>query len=171
MKISLKRWTNLSGTISAAIFGGQYAGSPVPNTPTLSQWEEIKLRYPSIPLTVVSFDDTRHYISADAPEDFERALAEFLAMRPVRGKVGYSTPRASPRAEVMQAAGAAEIRISYGRPAVKDRKIWSSLVQNGRVWRAGANEATRFIVNHDVLVEGSRPLSRKLHIFCDSGRY
>src|SRR5438034_2325252 len=63
-------------------------GSPVASPPSISQWEEMKLRYPAIPLTVVSFDDARAYISADAPAEFDRALADFLAGRPVRGKTG-----------------------------------------------------------------------------------
>src|SRR5260370_26731357 len=47
-------------------------GSPAQTTPNLSQWEEMKLLYPKIPLSVVAFDDTRAYISADAPEEFDR---------------------------------------------------------------------------------------------------
>jgi hypothetical protein len=128
--------------------------SPVASPPTISQWEEMKLLYPQLPLTVVAFDDTRAYISADAPVEFDRALADFLAGRPVQGKTGYILARTSPRASVMQALGGAEIRITYGRPAVKERRIWGGLVPNGRVWRAGANEATTFTVNHDVTVEG-----------------
>ena len=129
-------------------------GSPVTNIPTISQWEEMKLLYPSIPLTVAAFADTRHYICADAPEEFDRALADFLAGRPVNGKTSYSLPRASPRASVMEAVGGAELQISYGRPAVKGRKIWGALVPNGRVWRDGANEATGFTFNRDVTIEG-----------------
>ena len=69
-------------------------------------------------------------------------------------KTGYSLPRSSPRASVMQAVGGAEIGIAYGRPAVKGRKVWGELVPNGRVWRAGANEATRFTFNNDVTIAG-----------------
>lgn len=129
-------------------------GSPAQSPPSISQWEEMKLLYPAIPLTVVVFDDTRSYISADAPEEFDRALKEFLAGRPVQGKAGYSLPRASPRASVMQAVAGTDIQITYGRPAVKDRKIWGALVPNGRVWRAGANEATTFTFHRDVQVDG-----------------
>ena len=132
-------------------------GSPVVNVPNISQWEEMKLLYPSIPLTVVAFDDTRTYISADAPEEFDRALADFVVERggrPVHGKTGFTLPRSSPRASVMQAVGGADLEIAYGRPAVKGRTVWGGLVPNGRVWRAGANEATRFVVTRDVRIEG-----------------
>ncbi len=123
-------------------------GSSVTNLANISQWEEMKLLYPTIPLTVVAFDDTRAYISADAPPEFDRSLADFLAGRPVHGKSGYSLPRASPRATVMQAV--AGIEIAYGRPAVKGRRVWRDLVPKGRVWRAGANEATRITFNRAV---------------------
>ena len=129
-------------------------GSPAQSTPSLSQWEEMKLLYPTIPLTVVAFDDTRAYISADAPEEFDRALADFLAGAPCTGRPGYSLPRTSPRASVMQSVAGTEIHIAYGRPGVKERKIWGALVPNGRVWRAGANEATTFTFNRDVQIEG-----------------
>jgi len=72
----------------------------------------------------------------------------------VRGKTGYRLPRASERASVTQAVGGAEIRLAYGRPAVKQRKVWGELVPYGRVWRAGANEATTFTVNREVRIEG-----------------
>lgn len=129
-------------------------GSPAQTTPNLSQWEEMKLLYPTIPLTVVAFDDTRAYISADAPEEFDRALADFLARRVVHGKTVYSLARTSPRASVMQSVAGTEISIAYSRPGVKERKVWGALVPNGRVWRAGANEATSFTFSRDVQIEG-----------------
>jgi hypothetical protein len=142
-------------------------GSPVASPPNISQWEEIKLRYPAIPMTLVAFDDTRAYISADAPEAFDRALADFLARRPVNdvhAKAGFSLPRASTRASVMQAIGGGQIDIAYGRPAVAGRKVWGELVPNGRVWRAGANEATTFTFNRDVRVDG-HPLAAGTYTF------
>jgi len=139
-------------------------GSPAVASPTLSEWEEMKLLYPKIPLTVAAFDDTRAYVSVDAPQAFDRALADFLAGRPVQGKTGYNLSRTSPRASVMQAVGDAEITIAYGRPAVKERKIWGGLVPNGRVWRAGANEATRFTFNREIQIEG-HPLPAGTYTF------
>jgi hypothetical protein len=129
-------------------------GSPRQSPPSLSQWDEMKLLHPQIPLTGVAFEDARSYLSADAPEEFDHALADFLAGRPVRGKAGYSLPRTSPRAEVMQSVAGAEVRIAYGRPAVKEREIWGKLVPYSRVWRAGANEATTFTLSRDARIEG-----------------
>lgn len=62
--------------------------------------------------------------------------------------------RISPKAEVMQQVGFTDIRIIYGRPGVKGRVIWGKLVPYDAVWRAGANEATKFIFSTDVYIEG-----------------
>jgi pimeloyl-ACP methyl ester carboxylesterase len=132
-------------------------GSPSQSPPSLSQWEEIKLlrsQAPQAPLTVVAFEDSRSYISVEYPQEFDRALADFLAGRPVHGKTGYSLPRTSPRASVMEAVGGGETRIAYGRPAVQQRKVWGELVPYSRVWRAGANEATTMTFTQDVQIEG-----------------
>jgi hypothetical protein len=37
---------------------------------------------------------------------------------------------------------------------VKGRAIWGGQVPNGRVWRAGANEATTFTFSRDVRIDG-----------------
>jgi pimeloyl-ACP methyl ester carboxylesterase len=44
-----------------------------------AQWAEIKRLYPSIPLTLATFADTRSYISEDNPAEFDRSLNNFLA--------------------------------------------------------------------------------------------
>jgi hypothetical protein len=50
----------------------------------------------------------------------------------------------------------ATIQINYGSPSVRGRKIWGELVPFGEVWRAGANEATTFETNKELLIEGSK---------------
>lgn len=62
--------------------------------------------------------------------------------------------RISPKAEVMQTVGLTDIRIIYSRPGVKGRTIWGKLVPYNSVWRAGADEATKFIFSSDVIIEG-----------------
>ncbi|MFO7525574.1 MAG: DUF2911 domain-containing protein [Ignavibacteriaceae bacterium] len=62
--------------------------------------------------------------------------------------------RISPKAEVMQTVGLTEVKIDYSRPGVKDRVIWGELVPYDKVWRAGANEATKFTFSSDVMIEG-----------------
>lgn len=63
---------------------------------------------------------------------------------------------ASPRDSVLGKAGNAAILITYGSPSVKGRVIWGDLVPYGKVWRTGANEATTFKTDKDIMVEGKK---------------
>jgi len=81
----------------------------------------------------------------------------------------------------MQTIGVTDVTITYSRPGVKGRTIWGDALpeqanvkgeatldnQNvrpkgapirslGHVWRAGANEATTFVVTDDVLINGQK---------------
>jgi hypothetical protein len=62
--------------------------------------------------------------------------------------------RPSPAATATGKIGDANITIAYSSPSVKGRTIWGDLVPYGKVWRAGANEATTFETDKDVKVEG-----------------
>ncbi len=81
-----------------------------------------------------------------------------IAALPVFAQRASDEPRGSPNANVSQTIGITEVTISYGRPGVKGRKIWGGLVPYGKVWRAGANEATTISFRNDVTIEG-QPLS------------
>jgi hypothetical protein len=91
-------------------------------------------------------------------------------------------PRPSQKASVMQRIGVTDLTITYSRPGVKGRMIWGDappaaaaavkgeatlddqnarlkgapIVPWGHVWRAGANEATTFVVTDDVLINGQK---------------
>lgn len=132
--------------------------SPGQGGPGPGEWNELKLKYPAIPLTVVPFQNTRTFITEDAPKEFDAALEAFLAGKPVEGKKGARelAARPSPRAAVMQAIGPMEVVIHYGSPQVNKRQIWGQLVPYNRLWRAGANEATTINFGADVLVEGQK---------------
>jgi hypothetical protein len=63
--------------------------------------------------------------------------------------------RPSPPATVTQKIGEATITINYSQPSVKGRTIGVDVEPlPGKVWRAGANEATVFEVDKDITVEG-----------------
>ena len=46
------------------------------------------------------------------------------------------------------------ITVDYSSPRMKGRKVFGELVPYGKVWRAGANEATTFVTTRDVTVGG-----------------
>lgn len=61
-------------------------------------------------------------------------------------------PRASPKATVSQAIGVCTIAVDYGRPSVRNRTIFGDLVPYGKVWRAGANEATVIRFDYPIMI-------------------
>lgn len=64
-------------------------------------------------------------------------------------------PRSSPDRGVYEKVGYTDVEITYGSPRVNDRKIWGNLVPYGKVWRAGANNATKIDFQHDVEILGN----------------
>lgn len=74
-------------------------------------------------------------------------------------------PMASPRDSVSGKINGATITINYGSPSVKGRKIWGDLVPYGKVWRAGANEATTFTTDKAIMVEGKALPAGKYSFF------
>jgi len=66
------------------------------------------------------------------------------------------TPAASPSAELEQTVGLTTVEIEYSRPGVKGRTIFAEngLVPFGKIWRTGANAATKIIFSDDVTING-----------------
>ena len=75
------------------------------------------------------------------------------------------TKKASPRESVTGKINTATISIDYGSPSVKGRKIWGALVPFDKIWRAGANEATTFQTDKDLIVEGKKLPAGKYSLF------
>ncbi len=67
----------------------------------------------------------------------------------------YSTKAHSPEDIVVYEEDSLELEVFYNRPSKKERVIFGELVPYGEVWRTGANEATTFTTNQDLLVDGS----------------
>jgi ribosomal protein L17 len=80
------------------------------------------------------------------------ALAVLALGVSVRGDL--SLPDVSQLAVVQQRIGLTDVKITYHRPLVNNRKIWGGLVPLGEVWRAGANENTTIEFSDPVSVEG-----------------
>lgn len=65
-------------------------------------------------------------------------------------------PQASPAAMVKQTIGLTDITVRYHAPGVKGRQIFGSLVPYGKLWRAGANEATLITFEDDLFLNHER---------------
>lgn len=74
--------------------------------------------------------------------------------------------RASPPdSTVATTADGVTITIHYSKPSLKGRQLGVDVAPLGKVWRTGANEATTFEVNRDVLVEGQRLPAGKYSLY------
>jgi hypothetical protein len=74
-------------------------------------------------------------------------------------------PKASPAQKATGKIGKANITINYSSPAVKGRNIFGDLVPYGKVWRTGADEATVFETDSDVMIEGKKLAAGKYSLF------
>jgi hypothetical protein len=65
--------------------------------------------------------------------------------------------RPSPAAQAQcKFSGGKTITVNYSSPRMRSRKVFGELVPYGKVWRAGANEATTFITDESLItVEGT----------------
>jgi hypothetical protein len=73
--------------------------------------------------------------------------------RPSGAQAGGQAGSPPAKAECKFADGKT-IHIDYASPRMRGRKIFGGLVPYGEVWRAGANEATTFVIDADVNVGG-----------------
>ena len=64
------------------------------------------------------------------------------------------TPAPSPLQSIDQAFALSNIKIEYSRPSVKGRVVFGDLVPFGKIWRTGANSATKITFGDDVKIEG-----------------
>ena len=73
--------------------------------------------------------------------------------------------RPSPPEKAECKLGGNTVTVDYSSPRAKGRKIFGGLVPYGKVWRAGANEATTFVTSTDVTVGGTNVPAGKYTIF------
>ena len=64
------------------------------------------------------------------------------------------TPAPSPSQTIKQEFGITNVELTYSRPSLKGRKLYTDLAPTGKLWRTGANAATRIKFADDVQVGG-----------------
>jgi len=69
--------------------------------------------------------------------------------------IKYTTKAHSPEDVATYQNDSLKLEVSYNRPYKKNREIFGELVPYHEVWRTGANEATTFETNKNILVDGS----------------
>lgn len=82
--------------------------------------------------------------------------------------ISFANAQEKPKSPPETATGkinGATITINYGSPSVRGRKIWGELVPFDKLWRAGANDATTFETDKDLIIEGSKLPAGKYSFF------
>lgn len=83
------------------------------------------------------------------------SIAAFLLVCSGVNAQALKTPAPSPNQTIKQAFGLGELTIEYSRPSVKGRVVYGDLVPFGKVWRTGANSATKITFAENIKVEGN----------------
>jgi Protein of unknown function (DUF2911) len=82
------------------------------------------------------------------------------------GAIPSEAQLASPTARAAcKFADGKTIAVRYSSPRMRGRKIFGDLVPFGEVWRAGADDATSFVPNVDVVVGGKNVPAGKYTLF------
>lgn len=66
----------------------------------------------------------------------------------------FSKQRLSPKDVVKFELNDTKLEVSYNRPLKKGREVFGALVPYDKVWRTGANEATVFSSNKNLIIDG-----------------
>jgi hypothetical protein len=116
-------------------------------------------------VTRARVDAQGRLLGASSPESTLKADVERVASADVqaiaadwarRDQAGQAMGSLSPRDSVTGTVGGATVNVAYGRPSMRGRRIMGQVVPFGQVWRTGANEATAFRTDRDLMIGGTR---------------
>jgi len=82
-------------------------------------------------------------------------LVLVVAVASIAAQQDKSSRPSPPAKAECKLAGGKTLTIDYSSPRAKGRKIYGELVPYGKIWRAGANEATTFVTDTDLTVGGT----------------
>lgn len=72
----------------------------------------------------------------------------------IQAEAQIKTPAPSPTQTIKQDFALSSIEVSYSRPGIKGRKLYSDIAPAGKVWRTGANNATTITFGDEVTIGG-----------------
>ncbi|TCK68791.1 DUF2911 family protein [Winogradskyella wandonensis] len=92
------------------------------------------------------------------------------------------SPRLSPKDSAAIELNDLKLEVEYNRPSKREREIFGALVPYNKVWRTGANEATTFKTNKDLIIQGmllpkgnytlwTVPMQNSWKVMFNSGQY
>jgi hypothetical protein len=80
------------------------------------------------------------------------------------------TPKPSPTATISQKIGLSNVSVEYSRPGAKGREIFGELVSYNKLWRTGANKATKITFNNDFIFGDTKVNKGSYSLFSIPGK-
>ena len=80
------------------------------------------------------------------------------------------TPQPSPLSTVSQRVGLVDVTVTYSRPSARGRKVTGDLVPYDKVWRTGANQATKVSLSDEMSVAGTKVSAGDYALFTIPGK-
>lgn len=124
--------------------------------------DALTIRHPFRGVSRVKTDAAGNLSELDASQTTLKLLVERRAWLPLETLAPAFAARdanqarreLSPRGETKAAVNGANIVVDYGRPLKRGRNIFGNVVPFGQVWRTGANTATQFKTDRDLVISG-----------------
>ncbi len=122
--------------------------------------DSMTITHPSRGTMRLRVDRTGRLMALDAGATTRKLVVERRPWMPIddivrrwttQDAAGRSLGALSGRARSSNAVGGATISLDHGTPSKRGRTIWGALVPFGAVWRTGANEATHFETDRDLV--------------------
>ena len=85
---------------------------------------------------------------------FTCSIIAFVFLSAADAQVKF--PQPSPTQTIKQDFGIGSIELTYSRPGAKGRRVFGDLVPYGKLWRTGANAATKIVFTEPVEMSGKR---------------
>ena len=80
------------------------------------------------------------------------------------------TPQPSPLSTVSQRVGMTDVTVTYSRPSARERTVMGELVPYDKVWRTGANQATKVSLSDELSVAGNKVPAGDYALFTIPGK-
>jgi hypothetical protein len=80
-------------------------------------------------------------------------FASSAIAQPAASKIDF--PQPSPACTIKQRVGLTDVEVTYSRPSAKGREVFGSVVPFEKVWRTGANQATKLVFSTPVKLNGT----------------
>lgn len=123
--------------------------------------DRVTLTHPLRGPSTVRTDAAGRLLSLDAAETTRKVVVTRVPWLDVPGpaqrwaaadRAGRGLGELSGRAEEEFTVGGARIALDYGVPVRRGRDIWGNVVRWGQLWRTGANRATHFSTDRDLVL-------------------